>query len=84
MPFAVDSASNFEVVFIQYYTTFYTSEAAPMVFLDDGTTRARDGFQKFTLDASMASMTNRTILLMIMLFTVGLVIDDVEVGCFEG
>lgn len=55
-----------------------------MIFPNDPPTWSRAGFQKLAFDTFVAAVTDGAVLFVVMLFAIRLVVDDVEVRCFEG
>ena len=85
MSFTVNSSSNLEVVIRQLCAAIHAYEASPLILASysaswAGTRR----LEILAFDASVAAVTQRAILLVVVLLAVWMVVDDIEVGACEG
>lgn len=85
MSFAVDFAGDLEVVAGKYYTTFAAAETSRVeLLLDAAESRGARSLEVLTFDSTMAAVTERPVVFVVVLFAVWLVVDDIEICGREG
>lgn len=85
MSFAVHLAGDLEVVVGKHSPTLAAAEAPWMELLLDAAKSRRTGsLEVLPLDPAMTTIAERAVVLVVVLFAVRLVVDDIKVGSREG